>query len=368
MSSKHVLLIIFHTLCFQGFLGAFALAWLTIIMRRNTSANAWLLPFAYLSLISWVVWAFQYLTLLDGLYTSFLGGSFRTFGLYLGVILNAVWIVAISSLYTNQFSKVSLTLPFLVIISLVIVLVSYQTNIFAYGLFTQFDAISAATIFFVLAGSIIKLGLNRLAAVVFFIHGCSQWKWRNLLIAPSDDGQIMTILFPLWHIALLFIWMAVISEMLITLRVMLSSTVKDLGPEREAAARAIRNLNLEGFRAEAIEPLPYTPKSICALWAEQCHIFILIIGERYGHEITIKSKKISAVEFEYAIAAKQNRQKILVYVKDGVTREPQLEKFLERLEDFKKGHILKRFTSLDELYRKIQDGIQNWRSLPRTLK
>src|SRR6185369_17406177 len=103
-----------------------------------------------------------------------------------------------------------------------------------------------------------------------------------------------------WYIALLVAWIALISEMRVTFRVMISSTVHDLEPERTAAADAVRSLHLDSFRAETFGSLRGTPQAICASWAEKCEIFILIIGKRYGH--IIESKGISIVEFEYETA------------------------------------------------------------------
>ena len=139
---------------------------------------------------------------------------------------------------------------------------------------------------------------------------------------------------------------------------MISSTVDDLGPEREAADRAISGLKLDRFRAENLGSFPHPPEMICAFMAEQCDIFVLIIGERYGYEI--KSRKKSVVEFEYDVARAQNRGKILVYIKEGVTREPRLEEFVKRLEDFEDGHFRTLFKTAEELPEKIQGDIARW--------
>ncbi len=139
---------------------------------------------------------------------------------------------------------------------------------------------------------------------------------------------------------------------------MISSTVEDLGPEREAADRAISGLKLDRFRAEKFGSFPHPPEVICALLAEQCDIFVLIIGERYGYEI--KSRRISVVEFEYEVARAQDRGKILVYIKEGVTREPRLEDFARRLEDFESGHFRTLFKTAEELPEKIQGDIARW--------
>lgn len=145
---------------------------------------------------------------------------------------------------------------------------------------------------------------------------------------------------------------------LATCDVMISSTVEDLVEERDAADRAIRALHLTRFRAERFGSLPHTPRTICAFLAEHCHIFILIIGERYGQ--VIKSEGISVVQFEYQVAHAQNSQKILLYVKDGVKREPRLEEFLEHLEDFEHGYFRSLFTTPEDLYQKIHQDLAQW--------
>jgi hypothetical protein len=88
--------------------------------------------------------------------------------------------------------------------------------------------------------------------------------------------------------------------------------------------------------------------------AERCDIFILITGERYGFII---EEGISVVEFEFKIAHAQNREKILVYVKDRVKREPQLTEFLKRLQHFDHVYFRSLFKTPEELYEKIQPDI-----------
>ena len=79
---------------------------------------------------------------------------------------------------------------------------------------------------------------------------------------------------------------------------MISSTFDDLGQEREAVDIAIQELQLTRFRAETFGSVPHPPKVICALLAEQCDIFVLILGERYGY---VMSDGRSVVEFEYSV-------------------------------------------------------------------
>lgn len=145
---------------------------------------------------------------------------------------------------------------------------------------------------------------------------------------------------------------------MITWSVMFSSTVDDLAEERDAADSAVRGLGLIRFRAETFGSLPHTPREICVLLAKRCDIFILVIGKRYGH--IIEPEGISVVEFEYTVARDENPGKILVYVKDGVTREPKLEEFLNRLQDFERGHVTSLFTTPEDLSRKIQRDVTRW--------
>jgi hypothetical protein len=140
------------------------------------------------------------------------------------------------------------------------------------------------------------------------------------------------------------------ADPLVTFRVMISSTVEDLVQEREAAERAILGLGLTRLRAEKLGSTPQPPQVICALLAEQCDLFVQILGERYGY--IIKSEGISVIEFEYEIARAQNPEKILVYVKDGV--------HLQRVQDFEQGYFRSLFTSPEDLYEKIQRDIVRW--------
>jgi hypothetical protein len=148
------------------------------------------------------------------------------------------------------------------------------------------------------------------------------------------------------------------ADPLVTFRVMISSTVEDLVQEREAAERAILGLGLTRLRAEKLGSTPQPPQVICALLAEQCDLFVQILGERYGY--IIKSEGISVIEFEYEIARAQNPEKILVYVKDGVHRDPRLTEFLQRVQDFEQGYFRSLFTSPEDLYEKIQRDIVRW--------
>jgi hypothetical protein len=148
------------------------------------------------------------------------------------------------------------------------------------------------------------------------------------------------------------------NDLLTPFGVMISSTIKGLEQEREAAARAISTLRLIPLRSETFGSASRPPRVICRLLAERCRIFVLIIGEYYGTKI--EPEGISVVEFEFNTAYAQNPDKILLYVKDGVRYEPQVEEFLTRLQHFNEGFFRSLFKTPEELYELLQPDLTRW--------
>ena len=140
--------------------------------------------------------------------------------------------------------------------------------------------------------------------------------------------------------------------------VMICSTIEDLAEEREAADRAIQGLKLTRFRSGTFGSLSCTPLEVCALLAQQCSLFVLIIGRRYGS--IIESQGISVVEFEYRVAREQNSHKILAFVKEPVEREPREKEFLQRVQNFEYGYFTSEFTTPEDRYEAIQCDVSRW--------
>jgi hypothetical protein len=143
-----------------------------------------------------------------------------------------------------------------------------------------------------------------------------------------------------------------------TFEVMISSTLKDLGRERDAAEVAILGMHLSRFRAEKLGSVGLSPRELCELMAKECDILVLIIGERYGH--IIEPEGISVVEFEYNVARDHDHGKILVYVKDVLRDDKQLIQFLERVQKFNDGHVMWSFSTPEQLAEQIPPDIMRW--------
>lgn len=357
-------------------------AWTTVSNLQHTAAiyTARLLPFANFSLSSWILWVLQSL-ILAGLFMFFPIGFFHDAGLWLGVMQNALWTSAILSLRLKQFSRMT-TLPIWKVFPVVIVLafLTYRSAVLNSQAFFYIDTVLAFTIFTSFAYSIMQWRLSKISAAAFFIHGYSQWIWKYLWATPwTGTHTVLLVAFSLWHIALLVAWIKLISAMieraepsyrevirdieqlslpkpLNTFQVMISSTMDDLAQERDAVASAIENLHLTQIGTESLG-LPDTRRNTSVLLAQQCDIFILIIGERYRD--MVEPEGISVVEFEYKVAREQNAGKILVYVKDGVNRDAPLEKFLQRLEEFEHRYF-RSLSTPENFYEKTQRDLARW--------
>jgi len=140
-----------------------------------------------------------------------------------------------------------------------------------------------------------------------------------------------------------------------SLKIFLSSTVKDLGPEREIAARAVEALRMEALRAETFGSYPGTPADVCMEMVRDCDVFIGIYGGRYGY--VPKDQSVSVTELEF-LEARQNGKDILVYIKDDVDREPLQADFLRRADDFEGGFFRRpAFRTITELEEWIKEDL-----------
>lgn len=226
---------------------------------------------------------------------------------------------------------------------------------------------------------ILRWRLSNLLVAMFFVHGCTQLIWRSLWFTPLTYSLLA---FPVWRSLILLAWIEVISTMvergetslknvvskiehlelanpLDKFAVMISSTLEDLERERDAADGALKALRLTRFRAETLGTVSLTPREWCELMAVQCDILVLMIGERYGH--VLEPEGISVVEFEYNVARDADRDKILVYIQEGVRRtDTRQEKFLKRVKEFNDGHVTSTFTTPEDLSEQIPRDVQRW--------
>lgn len=207
-----------HCIILLFFLVAIVFAGITVSKLRNASAssNASLFTFGYFSLAAWILWIVQY-GVRSAPFLSFESRFSLATVLWLGVVQNALWACAVLSRRWRRLSQKSLTVPLLIIVSVAIAALAYQTDILTSASLNAWVALSDATfstVFsIVLAIWIVQLQLSKISAAVFLLHGYSQWMWRWFWLAPLGTTRWVEFGFPLWRIILFFAWSNLISTM-----------------------------------------------------------------------------------------------------------------------------------------------------------
>jgi predicted ATPase len=134
------------------------------------------------------------------------------------------------------------------------------------------------------------------------------------------------------------------------LRVFVSSTMRELAPERAAARDAIAQLHLAPVLFE-LGARPHPPRDLYRAYLAQSDIFIGIYASEYGW--VAPDMEISGIEDEYVTCGAQPR---LIYVKQASDRDERLQAMLERIGN-EGGVSYKRFTTPEELRDLIADDL-----------
>ncbi|MGY4858485.1 DUF4062 domain-containing protein [Cryobacterium sp. AP23] len=110
------------------------------------------------------------------------------------------------------------------------------------------------------------------------------------------------------------------------LRVFISSTLKELAPERRSARIAVERLHLAPVMFE-LGARPHPPRDLYRAYLEQSNIFVGIYGDRYGW--VAPTETVSGLEDEFNLSGTLPK---LIYIRetDG-EREPRLNDLLERI-------------------------------------
>jgi predicted ATPase len=109
-------------------------------------------------------------------------------------------------------------------------------------------------------------------------------------------------------------------------RVFVSSTLNELGAEREAARAAITRLRLTPVMFE-LGARPHPPRELYRSYLAQSDVFVGIYGESYGW--VAPGAGISGLEDEYLLAG--DRPKLLYIKTPAPDRDPRLTALIERL-------------------------------------
>lgn len=167
-----------------------------------------------------------------------------------------------------------------------------------------------------------------------------------------------------------------------TPKVFISSTCFDLSEIREQLTRFIKSYGFDPILSEHgdvfYKPDFHTHES-CIHEVSNCHLFILIIGGRFGGEyVSDKSKSITNAEYS---AARQTNMPIFTYVKNGLLSNHNLYQ-KNRKNDFvanieypaieKQEHALDIFKFIDEVRKSATnnaiEGFDNFQGIENHLR
>ena len=126
------------------------------------------------------------------------------------------------------------------------------------------------------------------------------------------------------------------------LRVFVSSTLKELAPERRAVRTAIERLAMAPVMFE-LGARPHPPRELYRAYLEQSDIFVGVYWEQYGW--VAPGEEVSGLEDEWDLAPDIPK---LIYLKRSDHRQERLEALLARIrEDDDASYVV--FSDADEL-------------------
>jgi len=132
------------------------------------------------------------------------------------------------------------------------------------------------------------------------------------------------------------------------MKVFISSVVKGLEAERDAAAKAAATLGCEVKRSEDFGALERSPREACLEGVRWADAVVLILGERYGGALP---SGLSATHEEYREA--RGRGTVLAFVARDAVYEPGEAEFVSEVRDWQGGLYTDDFSGPRELQTKV---------------
>ncbi|HYN50800.1 MAG TPA: DUF4062 domain-containing protein [Thermoleophilaceae bacterium] len=140
------------------------------------------------------------------------------------------------------------------------------------------------------------------------------------------------------------------------MKAFISSLIRGLEPERDAAASGIRSLGHEPRRAEDFGASPDSPQIVCRAGVRQSDLTILILGAGYG---AVQPSGVSATEEEYQ-EAKQLQRPVLAFVQSGVEPEPRQAAFMDDVRRWMGGQFTGSFDTPAKLAELVVRGLHDF--------
>jgi predicted ATPase len=135
------------------------------------------------------------------------------------------------------------------------------------------------------------------------------------------------------------------------LRVFVSSTLRELAPERGAVREAVERLRLAPVMFE-LGARPHPPRDLYRSYLAQSHVFVGVYWQSYGW--VAPEEEVSGLEDEYRLSGSLPK---LIYVKSPAPeREGRLKEMLSRIRDDDRASY-KYFSTPEELKRLVENDL-----------
>jgi hypothetical protein len=108
----------------------------------------------------------------------------------------------------------------------------------------------------------------------------------------------------------------------------ISSVIRGLEKERDAAERASKALDHTILRSEDFGAVASSPQRACRGAVRESDVLLLILGAAYGTKDPKTGKSPTHEEFE---EAQQTGRDVLAFVQEGVRRDPDQEAFVREV-------------------------------------
>ena len=139
------------------------------------------------------------------------------------------------------------------------------------------------------------------------------------------------------------------------MKAFVSSLISGMDAERQAARDAVQTMRLTPTMAEDFGARFTTPQVTCLQGVREADVVVLILGRRYGDE---QPSGVSATNEEWNEAKETKR--VLVFVEEGVEREPRQATFVHEVEAWASGRFRAGFRTPRELQIAIGQALNDW--------
>ncbi len=140
------------------------------------------------------------------------------------------------------------------------------------------------------------------------------------------------------------------------MKIFVSSLISGFEPFRAAAREATRTLGHEPIMAEELLAQPNSPQVACLTELRQADLVVLLLGGRYGY---VQGSSAVAPTHEEYLAAR-GAKPILLFVQEGVEREPRQEAFVNEVQGWQGGLFREGFRTPDELRERLIRALHHY--------